>query len=89
MTNKQPVIGITMGDPAGIGPEIIVKAMQDNAVTSICQPVVFGDRGTLEREAARLSISSTFQTISSTERVSICPGTIAMQEVSCLESLIA
>jgi 4-phospho-D-threonate 3-dehydrogenase / 4-phospho-D-erythronate 3-dehydrogenase len=85
MSNKQPVIGITMGDPAGIGPEIIVKAMQDKAVTSICQPVVFSDRGTLEREAARLAISSTFQTISSTERVSICPGTIAVQEVSCLD----
>ncbi len=82
MTNKRPVIGITMGDPAGIGPEIIVKAMQDNSVTSICQPIIFGDRGALEREADRLVISSTFETVTSTETFSVCPGILAILEVS-------
>jgi 4-hydroxythreonine-4-phosphate dehydrogenase len=42
-----PVIGITMGDPAGVGPEIIVKALSDPAVYQICRPVVLGDRGAL------------------------------------------
>ena len=32
-----------MGDPAGIGPEIAVKALLDQAVTSICRPVLIGD----------------------------------------------
>ena len=38
----QPVIGITMGDPAGIGPEIIVKALADPAIRRAAKFVVFG-----------------------------------------------
>ena len=38
-----PLIGITMGDPAGIGPEIIVKALAGGAAGEICRPVVLGD----------------------------------------------
>ncbi|HOP48110.1 MAG TPA: 4-hydroxythreonine-4-phosphate dehydrogenase PdxA [Desulfobacteraceae bacterium] len=38
-----PLIGITMGDPAGIGPEIIVKALADKSIYGYCKPVVFGD----------------------------------------------
>ncbi|OAA94266.1 MULTISPECIES: 4-hydroxythreonine-4-phosphate dehydrogenase PdxA [Clostridium] len=40
---KKPVIGITMGDAAGIGPEIIVKALSHRNVYDICAPVVIGD----------------------------------------------
>jgi 4-hydroxythreonine-4-phosphate dehydrogenase len=36
-----------MGDPAGIGPEIIVKALADPDIYSICKPVIFGDSGAL------------------------------------------
>ena len=36
-----------MGDPAGIGPEVIVKALADSRIHDLCRPVVFGDRGAL------------------------------------------
>jgi 4-hydroxythreonine-4-phosphate dehydrogenase len=39
---EQPVIGITMGDPAGVGPEIIVKALADPAIRKAAKFVVFG-----------------------------------------------
>lgn len=39
---EQPVIGVTMGDPAGIGPEIIVKALADPAIRRAAKFVVFG-----------------------------------------------
>jgi len=42
-----PKIGITMGDPIGIGPEIIVKALSQGELYQICRPVVFGDREVL------------------------------------------
>lgn len=45
----KPVIGITMGDAAGIGPEIIVKALAHEEVYQICRPVVIGDAKILER----------------------------------------
>jgi 4-hydroxythreonine-4-phosphate dehydrogenase len=43
----RPIIGITMGDPAGIGPEVIVKALCDAKIFDLCRPVVFGDRAAL------------------------------------------
>lgn len=39
---EQPVIGITMGDPAGIGPEIIVKALADPAIRKAAKFIIFG-----------------------------------------------
>lgn len=45
----KPILGITMGDGAGIGPEIIVKALADQAIYNIARPVVFGDKKILER----------------------------------------
>jgi len=46
-----PVIGITMGDPFGTGPEITVKALSDPAVFLRCRPVVIGDNAALEYAA--------------------------------------
>ena len=47
--NAKPVLGLTLGDPAGIGPEICLRAMSDPAVRRICTPVLFGDAAVLER----------------------------------------
>lgn len=47
----KPILGITMGDCAGIGPEIIVKALADKNIYDIARPVVFGDRKIMERAA--------------------------------------
>ncbi len=46
---KKPLIAITMGDPAGIGPEIIVKALADEKVFSSALSVVLGERKILEK----------------------------------------
>ncbi len=51
MTNR-PIIAITMGDPSGIGPEIIIKALQSPEVAQICIPLVIGDRMALDRALA-------------------------------------
>jgi 4-phospho-D-threonate 3-dehydrogenase / 4-phospho-D-erythronate 3-dehydrogenase len=45
----KPIIGITMGDAAGIGPEIIVKSLMDKDIYDQCQPIVIGDAKILER----------------------------------------
>jgi len=41
-------IGISMGDPAGVGPEIVVKALTSKEIYDICNPVVIGDKNVLE-----------------------------------------
>lgn len=52
----KPTIAITMGDPAGVGPEIVLKALADKKVRGICDPVVVGDLGVLEFVAKRLGL---------------------------------
>ncbi|MEM3693287.1 MAG: 4-hydroxythreonine-4-phosphate dehydrogenase PdxA [Candidatus Bathyarchaeia archaeon] len=44
----KPIIGITMGDPAGIGPEIVAKALSQPIVYEICRPLVIGDSNVMK-----------------------------------------
>jgi 4-hydroxythreonine-4-phosphate dehydrogenase len=58
MSMSPPRIGITAGDPAGIGPEIASKAMDDSRVRAACEPVLYGPGrsckpGVLSAEAGR------------------------------------
>lgn len=39
----KPVIAITLGDPAGIGPEVVRKALQDKSLYKICRPLIIGN----------------------------------------------
>jgi len=59
-TANKPRIGITMGDAAGIGPEIIVKALADKQVVAGFEPVVVGDVDVLRNVAAKLGTNITF-----------------------------
>ena len=45
----RPTIAITMGDPAGIGPEVIMKALAQPEVLAICNPLVIGDANRLRK----------------------------------------
>ncbi len=57
----KPVLGITMGDPTGVGPEVLVRALvpffANPALRSLSEVVVFGDRGVLQRHADAASLS--------------------------------
>ena len=52
---RKPKIGITMGDAAGIGPEIIVKALRYKSIYSVCQPIVVGSPDILRDAAVRFT----------------------------------
>ena len=45
---ERPIVGISMGDPFGNGPEITVKALNDPEVYKTCRPLVVGDRSCME-----------------------------------------
>ena len=46
----KPVIAVTVGDPSGIGPEIALKASQDQRVTAVCEPVLYGPHSAVDLE---------------------------------------
>jgi 4-hydroxythreonine-4-phosphate dehydrogenase len=52
--NQRPIIAITMGDAAGVGPEIIMKALAHREVYQLCRPLVIGDAERLQ-EAGRIA----------------------------------
>jgi 4-hydroxythreonine-4-phosphate dehydrogenase len=45
----KPIIGITMGDPAGIGPEIVVKSLMNKSVYERCNPIIIGDARVIQK----------------------------------------
>jgi 4-phospho-D-threonate 3-dehydrogenase / 4-phospho-D-erythronate 3-dehydrogenase len=49
-----PRLAITMGDPAGVGPELCLQLLADERVRELCVPLVFGDAGVLNRVAKHL-----------------------------------
>jgi 4-hydroxythreonine-4-phosphate dehydrogenase len=51
-----PRIGITMGDPAGIGPEVVLKAVAEEEIRGLCVPVIIGDAQLLAHTARTLDL---------------------------------
>jgi len=47
--DSRPLLALTMGDVTGVGPEIIVKALSDPEIYSLCRPLILGDLTALER----------------------------------------
>ncbi len=53
---RLPRVGITMGDPAGIGPEVVLKAVAEEDVRRACVPVIIGDAQLLAHTARTLDL---------------------------------
>jgi 4-phospho-D-threonate 3-dehydrogenase / 4-phospho-D-erythronate 3-dehydrogenase len=79
----KPLIGITMGDPCGVGPEIIVVALATLWVHERCIPVVIGDAAALKRAIEVCNAPLTVQTVASPEEARrIESGVIPLLEQS-------
>jgi len=58
------LIGVTMGDPYGIGHEIILKALKSPAIRRIARYVIIGNKGVFDKTARALNIPVEYSTIS-------------------------
>ncbi|MGH9970019.1 MAG: 4-hydroxythreonine-4-phosphate dehydrogenase PdxA [Pyrinomonadaceae bacterium] len=58
-----PRIAITMGDPAGIGPEVVLKAVAEEEIRRMCVPVIVGDAQLLAHTARTLDLQSGYDII--------------------------
>ena len=80
---NRPLIAITMGDPAGIGPEIIVSALSDPAVRALCTPLVLGDQRAMQRALTVCNSQLKLQSIDSpSAAVDLTETTIPLLEIS-------
>jgi 4-hydroxythreonine-4-phosphate dehydrogenase len=73
---NRPVIAITMGDAAGVGPEVIVKALAHADVYGCCRPLVVGDAGRLREAAALCGLDIAVQAVDGVEQAGFKPGVI-------------
>jgi 4-hydroxythreonine-4-phosphate dehydrogenase len=80
-----PLIGITMGDPTGIGPEVIIKALSSHPVFNRCRPVVFGDAAILDREKQLLKSGISINIIDETNQAVFSCGTLDVFSLSNLD----
>lgn len=73
---NRPLIGIPLGDPAGVGPEIVVKALKAGSLYERCRPVVIGDSGVVRNALKICSAESNVNVIDSPEQGAYTEGTI-------------
>jgi len=83
---KSPLIAITMGDPAGVGPEIIIKALDNPQVRKSGRLLIFGDREVLEATAKRMGKSLAINSIHRFEQVGSSVGSVGLYEASYLQA---
>jgi len=78
----RPLLAITVGDPAGIGPEIILKALAHADVFERCRPLVIGDRRILERAAPWVGLPEpTFEMIANPRDGEYRAGTVPILDL--------
>ena len=76
VSDKLPLVAITMGDPAGIGPEIVVRAVAEPEIAGICRPLVIGDAGRLRDAAERCDLTIEVHTVQDAGAASFAAGTL-------------
>jgi 4-hydroxythreonine-4-phosphate dehydrogenase len=78
---KRPLLAITMGDPAGIGPEVVLKALAHPTVYRQSRPLVIGDRRILARAAGWLQQTLDLDLISDPSRGRYEPGVVTLLDL--------
>lgn len=85
--DKKPVLGITMGDPVSIGPEITVKALADSKIYEKCRPLIVGDAKVMKKalEILKLEDKITIHAVKSVEESFFKPGIIDVYDMDLVD----
>lgn len=81
----KPMIGITMGDPAGCGPELSVKAFSDSALYSKCRPVLVGDAGVMRKSISVLGAGLAVNAVESIKDCRFEPGMMDVYDLKLID----
>jgi len=81
----KPIIAITMGDPAGIGPEIVVKSLSKKEVYDCCQPLVTGDANVMRWAVKQMNADLKVHPIADVKEALFEVGTIDVFDLNCID----
>ena len=73
---RKPVLGITMGDPTGAGPEILVKALFSEEIAGLCRAIVIGDAAVMRAAAEIVKIPAGIRIIKNVDEAEFANGVI-------------
>jgi 4-hydroxythreonine-4-phosphate dehydrogenase len=80
----RPVVAITMGDAAGVGPEVIVKALAREEVYERCRPLVVGDAGRIRRAVDITGVHLDVASVAGPEHGGYTRGTVDVLDLDCI-----
>jgi 4-hydroxythreonine-4-phosphate dehydrogenase len=80
--DRKPRIAITLGDPRGIGPEVVAKALGQDSLYEICSPFVLGDVKVLQRNIETLRLGLKVKQMGDEIRSDPVPGVIPVLSLS-------
>ena len=83
--SNKPILAITMGDPAGIGPEIIIKALSLKETYDKCNPIVTGDAAVMEIAVQQAGNSLKINAVSNVKDAKFTYGTIDVYDIHCID----
>ncbi|MDO4160109.1 MAG: 4-hydroxythreonine-4-phosphate dehydrogenase PdxA [Prevotellaceae bacterium] len=83
--NDKPILAITMGDPAGIGPEIIVSSLLLKETYEKCNPIVTGDAGVMEFAVRQAGAPLKVNAVKSVDEALFEYGTIDVYDLACID----
>lgn len=81
---QRPVVGISLGDAGGIGPEIVVKAHREG-IEEFCTPLVVGDARIVAAAAAAVDTGLQIRSVAGPEEAAHAPGTIQVVDLADLD----
>jgi 4-hydroxythreonine-4-phosphate dehydrogenase len=82
MAKHKPIIGITMGDPNGIGPEVVIKALNRLEVWKLCHPWVIGDEAIFQNAMALLKSPLKIKVYPKLKTRALSPKTLHLLQVT-------
>ena len=81
----RPYIGITMGDPVGIGPEILVKALNNPKIYTLCKPMIIGDSNIIKQALKLLNYEHHVHIINNPDQGRYVFNTLDIIEISTIQ----
>jgi 4-phospho-D-threonate 3-dehydrogenase / 4-phospho-D-erythronate 3-dehydrogenase len=82
MNDTRPVLALTIGDPAGIGPEIVAKGLADRSIFSLLRPLVIGDARVVEKVIQGCGLDLKLRSVESAAEVTGEPGTLELLDLN-------
>lgn len=85
-STSQPLLGLTVGDPAGIGPEIIAKAVTHEEIRAACRPVIIGETGIMRRAVRLCHLDLHVRSICSPAEITGDPGCLEVVDLKNIDT---